>query len=197
MGSLRLSLGRPVWGRNRKTFDRLKKKNTACRKIETLKLCVCSQYWHFVEGFASFCRTLGCYPPRAHQITGQHSRKSAQKISSLYSILSTTIHFSLQGISHTSIVIFLVSFSGVRLSPLGTSANIWPIVPAPDDRWWVWSSRWNENWQGKPKYSEKTCPIATLSTTNPAWPDRGLNPGRRGGKPATNAWAMARPFTHQ
>jgi hypothetical protein len=27
--------------------------------------------------------------------------------------------------------------------------------------WWrggVWSSRWNENWQGKPKYSEKTWP---------------------------------------
>jgi hypothetical protein len=25
-----------------------------------------------------------------------------------------------------------------------------------------------------------------LSTTNPTWPDPGLNPGRRGGKPATN-----------
>jgi hypothetical protein len=24
-------------------------------------------------------------------------------------------------------------------------------LPAPGDRWWVWSSRWNENWQGKPK----------------------------------------------
>jgi hypothetical protein len=41
-------------------------------------------------------------------------------------------------------------------------------------------------WQRKPKYSEKTCPDATLSTTNPTWPDSGLNPGRRGGKPATN-----------
>jgi hypothetical protein len=37
-----------------------------------------------------------------------------------------------------------------------------------------------------PKYSEKTCPSATLSTTNPTWPDLGSNPGRRGGKPATN-----------
>jgi hypothetical protein len=27
---------------------------------------------------------------------------------------------------------------------------------------------------------------ATLSTTNPTWPDPGSNPGRRGGKPATN-----------
>jgi hypothetical protein len=28
-----------------------------------------------------------------------------------------------------------------------------------------WSNWWNEIWQGKPKYSEKTYPIATLSTT--------------------------------
>jgi hypothetical protein len=27
---------------------------------------------------------------------------------------------------------------------------------------------------------------ATLSTTNPTWPDPGLNPGRRGRKSATN-----------
>jgi hypothetical protein len=81
---------------------------------------------------------------------------------------------------------FLFSWCGVRLSPLGTSATIWLIVPAPVDRSWVWSSRWNENWQGKPKYSEKTCPSAALSTTNPTWPDLGSNPGRRGGKPATN-----------
>jgi hypothetical protein len=36
--------------------------------------------------------------------------------------------------------------------------------------------------QGKPKYSEKTCP-----TTNPTWLDPGSKPGRRGGKPATNS----------
>jgi hypothetical protein len=81
---------------------------------------------------------------------------------------------------------FLVPWGGVRLSPLGTSATNWPIVPAPDDSWWVWSSRWNENWEGKPKYSEKTCPSVTLSTTNPTWPNLGSKPGRRGGKPATN-----------
>jgi hypothetical protein len=33
---------------------------------------------------------------------------------------------------------------------------------------WGWRSWWNERfWQGKLKYSEKTCPDATLSTTNP------------------------------
>jgi hypothetical protein len=54
---------------------------------------------------------------------------------------------------------------------------------------WLWGwriIRWNEDWQGKPKYSEKPFPSATLSTTNPTWPDPGSNPGRRGGKPATN-----------
>jgi hypothetical protein len=46
----------------------------------------------------------------------------------------------------------------VRLIPLGTAATVWPIVPAPDDRWWwLWSNWWDANWQGKPKYSEKTC----------------------------------------
>jgi hypothetical protein len=32
----------------------------------------------------------------------------------------------------------------------------------------------------------KTCPSATLSTTNPTWSDPGSNPGLRGERPATN-----------
>jgi hypothetical protein len=47
--------------------------------------------------------------------------------------------------------------------------------------WWEWSNQWND-WQEKPKYSEKTCPNATLSTTNLTWPDLGSNSGRRSGK---------------
>jgi hypothetical protein len=39
--------------------------------------------------------------------------------------------------------------------------HYWPSVPALDDRWWrLWRNWWNEDWQGKPKYSEKTCPSA-------------------------------------
>jgi hypothetical protein len=74
----------------------------------------------------------------------------------------------------------------MTLSPLGMSATNWPIVSAPCDRCWACSSQWNEHWQGTPKYSETTCPSATLCTTNPTWPDRGSNSCRRGGKPATN-----------
>jgi hypothetical protein len=32
----------------------------------------------------------------------------------------------------------------------------------------------------------KTCPSATLSTTNPTWTDPGSNPGLRGGRPTAN-----------
>jgi hypothetical protein len=54
---------------------------------------------------------------------------------------------------------------------------------SPGWLWW-WRNWWND-WQGKPKYSKKTCPSAALSTTNPTFcPD--ANPGRRGGKPASN-----------
>jgi hypothetical protein len=46
--------------------------------------------------------------------------------------------------------------------------------------WWpVWCSRWNKNWQGKPKYSEKRCLSAAFSTTNSTWSDLGSNPVRR------------------
>jgi hypothetical protein len=72
-------------------------------------------------------------------------------------------------------------YGAVEQSPL------LPIVPAPDDDGWllVWSSRRN-NWQGKPKNSEETCPSAALFTTNPTWPNPGPTPGLRGGKIAIN-----------
>jgi hypothetical protein len=85
---------------------------------------------------------------------------------------------------------------GMRLYPFGTSATIWPIVPAPDDGWWwVWSNRWND-WQGKLKYSEKTCPSAALSTTNPTCLDLSSNQGRRGGKPTTNRLSYSTANCH-
>jgi hypothetical protein len=80
-------------------------------------------------------------------------------------------------------------YASAALCPAGETestwycGHYWPIVPAPDDRWWwLWSNWWNEDRQGKPKYSEKTCHSATLPTTNPTWPYQ----GRRGGKPASN-----------
>jgi hypothetical protein len=70
---------------------------------------------------------------------------------------------------------------GVLLGPLG-----------PGWLWW-WRNRWND-WQGKPKYSEKTCPSAALSTTNPTC-CLDVNPGRCGGKPATNRLSYGMTYT--
>jgi hypothetical protein len=81
----------------------------------------------------------------------------------------------------------------MRLSPLGMSVTNWPILAAPDDRRRVWSSRWNENWQGKSKYSEKTCPISLCSPQIPhdlTWP--GTRAAAVGSRRVT-AWAMVRP----
>jgi hypothetical protein len=45
---------------------------------------------------------------------------------------------------------------------------------------------------GEPEHSEKICPSATLSTTNPTSPDLGSNPGRRDGKRAINRQSYER-----
>jgi hypothetical protein len=63
--------------------------------------------------------------------------------------------------------------------------------------WWRWAvffyqvlqvmeHQWNEIDRWKPATRRKTCPSATLSTTNPTWTDPGSNPGLRSGRPATN-----------
>jgi hypothetical protein len=95
--------------------------------------------------------------------------------------------------SWDTIYIF-VSWGGVRLSPLGTSATNWLIVPAPDDRWWVWSSHWNENWQGRPKFSEKTCPSAILSIPSPIDLTWARTRAHAVGSRWLTAWATARPL---
>jgi hypothetical protein len=75
----------------------------------------------------------------------------------------------------------------MNLNAPGTPATVSSITPTQDDRWRVRRSRWNENWQGKPKYSDEICPTATFSATNPTWSDLGSNPGLRARwKPATN-----------
>jgi hypothetical protein len=48
-----------------------------------------------------------------------------------------------------------------------TTAMYWPTVPVPSDCEDGEVGGMKCGWQGKPKYSEKTCPGAILSTTNP------------------------------
>jgi hypothetical protein len=58
------------------------------------------------------------------------------------------------------------------VGPRGTAAITWPIVLVPGDceDGEVGGMKWF--WQGKPKYSEKTCPDAISSTTNPTSQNR-------------------------
>jgi hypothetical protein len=57
--------------------------------------------------------------------------------------------------------------------------------------WWRWRIWWNEDWQGKPKYSEKTYSSATLSTTNRTCQTRARTRAAAVGSQRLTAWAMA------
>jgi hypothetical protein len=50
------------------------------------------------------------------------------------------------------------------------------------DRWIIeyWAVGGMRSWQGTPKYSDKTCPSDTLSTTDPIWADMGSILGLHG-----------------
>jgi hypothetical protein len=72
----------------------------------------------------------------------------------------------------------------------------WPIVTASGDKWrWLWRSRWNVDWQGKPKFSEKTCPSATIVHHKiPHDQSRVRTRAAAVGSRRLTAWAMMRPF---
>jgi hypothetical protein len=57
---------------------------------------------------------------------------------------------------------------------------------------WGWRIWWNDGWQGKLKYSEKSCPSDTLSTTNLTWPDQARTQAATVGSQELTTWATAR-----
>jgi hypothetical protein len=68
-----------------------------------------------------------------------------------------------------------------------------PLLPVPGDCDDGKIGGMNDFWQGKPKYSEKTCPDANLSTTNPTCQTRARTRAAAVGSQRLTAWAMARP----
>jgi hypothetical protein len=62
------------------------------------------------------------------QPTQQHNT-----LSSVKSITSLSLETSEAFCFQTAVFWVIIILSGVRLSPLGTAATVWPIVLAPDD----------------------------------------------------------------
>jgi hypothetical protein len=83
---------------------------------------------------------------------------------------------------------FFLRGEGPRSRCYGRTATLRLLV---QPLWWRWAvffyqvlqlmeHQWNEIVRGKPTTRIKTCPSATLSTTNLTWTDPGSNPGLRG-----------------
>jgi hypothetical protein len=69
---------------------------------------------------------------------------------------------------NSSLEIFYLNIGG--WSPYWVHSALRPLLACCTCPGWLWGWRswWNERfWQGKPNYSEKTCPDATLSITIP------------------------------
>jgi hypothetical protein len=75
----------------------------------------------------------------------------------------------------------------------GTAAMYWPIVAVPGDCEDGEGGGMKCGWQGKPKYSGKTCPGAIWSTTNPTCQTRARTRAAAVGSHRLTASAMPRP----
>jgi hypothetical protein len=84
-------------------------------------------------------------------------------------------------------------------SPIGSSRHCGhqqTYCASPGWLWW-WRNWWNDDGQGKAKYSEKTCPCAALSTTNPTCSARTRTRAAAMGSQRLTAWATARHLDEQ
>jgi hypothetical protein len=70
---------------------------------------------------------------------------------------------------------------GVQLGPLGTAATNRPFMPASGD-YCDGENVWNDDYQGKPKHSEKTCPQCRFGHHKPH-----MLAGRKPGPPRWEA----------
>jgi hypothetical protein len=113
----------------------------------------------------------------------------------IFSKHSSSLHYLLHIIytraSHSGVGKLSKSFSFFPWSWGGSSTQAWmptyvSILRIPK---MIWAWRATVEWyidRGKPKTRRRTCPSATLSTTNPTWIDPDANPDLRGETPATN-----------
>jgi hypothetical protein len=93
------------------------------------------------------------------------------------------------------VIFFIFCYWWGGTKSLGTTATSGLLYkPQMIDEDDFWSNWWNEDWQEKSKYSEKTCTSATLSTTKSHMTRPRLEPRTAAvGSQWLTAWAMARP----
>jgi hypothetical protein len=96
--------------------------------------------------------------------------------------------------SSRNFLFFFVSWCGVRLSPLGTSATIYPTLPAPKYNYGCGAFGGMRIGKGNRSTRRKPAPVPLCSPQIPH--DLGSNPARRSGMPATNrlSYGMAQNF---
>jgi hypothetical protein len=85
-----------------------------------------------------------------------------------------------QALVNTIMNLFLIGIvgGGVQFGPLGTVATNWPIVPTPGD--------YNDGEIGGTIVGRRSLPQCHFIHHKPHMLCPDANPGRRGGKPATN-----------
>jgi hypothetical protein len=153
-------------------------------------LCKCGVsriYRHCHANWSIFCKfSLWPYQHQCHIWT-----RTSFVSSSPTSVVPTCAEWEVSFMGYVTWIYFYFSGCGVGWHSVHLVRR--PLVDLLYHRR-IWSSRWNDNWQRKSKYSEKTYPSATSSTTNLTWPDLGSNLGRRGGKPVTNCLSYGTAF---
>jgi hypothetical protein len=141
--------------------------------------------------------TITSHPLTANDCTFKNKEKSLGKY---WSYKNRNKHKSKTLITHAFIrwpwifLFFWILSDGVHSGSTRHCGHYWPIVPAPGDYEDGKVSGMNGFGRGnRNKYSEKTCPDATLSTTNPTCQARARTRAAVVGSHRLTASALARP----
>jgi hypothetical protein len=144
-----------------------------------------------------------------HSVYSTYSRHFGVRYNGRKEVRSFNIELSWKGMwkacpVYFAFVVFLPSAlpsssaTETSYSSWGETESTWYyghcLAAVPDHGWWwLCSNRWNVNWRRKPKYSEKTCPSANLSTTIPQYLSGDRTRTATLGSRQLTAWAMALP----
>jgi hypothetical protein len=134
----------------------------------------CFRNFHFITRLTEISRPFSMLQ---HLYSYMHKKWIIEKLFSIckYNVQCKNVfimwEFTLEAaalLCHKLVKFFFNSRSGGGVQTGSTQHVGHWMANCTCPRWlWWWRNWWNEDWQGKPKYSEKTCPSATSSTTNP------------------------------